>query len=75
MERLDFKLFLVKFWQMKEVALAGIGAGGKGSSDIAGARDAGAEVVGLCDVDAAMIKSGCQKISWLQRVYRLPKII
>ena len=35
----------------EKVNVAGIGAGGKGSSDIAGAAGAGANIVALCDVD------------------------
>ena len=49
------------FGANERVALAGIGAGGKGSSDIAGARDAGAEVVGLCDVDAGRLNQAVKK--------------
>ena len=43
------------------VALAGIGAGGKGSSDIAGAHAAGADVVGLCDVDKGRLNQAVKK--------------
>ena len=49
------------FGANERLALAGIGAGGKGSSDIAGARDAGAEVVGLCDVDAGRLNQAVKK--------------
>ena len=49
------------FGANERVALAGIGAGGKGSSDIAGARDAGAKVVGLCDVDAGRLNQAVKK--------------
>ena len=49
------------FGANERVALAGIGAGGKGSGDIAGARDAGAEVVGLCDVDAGRLNQAVKK--------------
>ena len=43
------------------VALAGIGAGGKGSSDIAGAHAAGADIVGLCDVDSGRLNQAVKK--------------
>ena len=33
------------------IAVAGIGAGGKGTADIAGSAAAGADIVALCDVD------------------------
>ena len=49
------------FGANERVALAGIGAGGKGSGDIAGASDAGAEVVGLCDVDAGRLNQAVKK--------------
>ena len=39
------------FGANERVAVAGIGSGGKGSSDIAGASGAGADIVALCDVD------------------------
>ena len=39
-------------WGANErVAVAGIGVGGKGSSDVSGVAGAGADVVALCDVD------------------------
>ncbi len=38
------------------VAVAGIGVGGKGSSDIKGTADAGADIVALCDVDENTLK-------------------
>jgi hypothetical protein len=34
-----------------KIRLAGIGVGGKGASDLAGAAACGVEIVGLCDVD------------------------
>ena len=43
------------------VALAGIGAGGKGSSDIASAHAAGADIVGLCDVDSGRLNQAVKK--------------
>ena len=43
------------------VALAGIGAGGKGSSDIASAHAAGADIVGLCDVDSGRLNQAGKK--------------
>ncbi|MFP6871903.1 MAG: Gfo/Idh/MocA family oxidoreductase [Verrucomicrobiales bacterium] len=39
------------FGANERVAVAGIGSGGKGASDIAGASGAGADIVALCDVD------------------------
>ena len=39
------------FGANERVAVAGIGSGGKGASDIAGANGAGADIVALCDVD------------------------
>ena len=33
------------------IAVAGIGAGGKGRADIAGSAAAGADIVAVCDVD------------------------
>ena len=43
------------------VALAGIGAGGKGSSDIASTHAAGADIVGLCDVDSGRLNQAVKK--------------
>jgi len=39
------------FGANERLAVAAIGAGGKGRADIAGARAAGADIVALCDVD------------------------
>ena len=39
------------FGANSRLAVAGIGAGGKGRADIAGAAKAGADIVALCDVD------------------------
>ncbi|MDP7048808.1 MAG: Gfo/Idh/MocA family oxidoreductase [Verrucomicrobiota bacterium] len=39
------------FGANSRLAVAGIGAGGKGRADISGAVDAGADIVALCDVD------------------------
>ena len=43
------------------VAVAGIGAGGKGASDIAGAQGAGADIVALCDVDTRRLEAATKK--------------
>jgi len=39
------------FGANNRIAVAGIGAGGKGTADIAGSAAAGADIVALCDVD------------------------
>ena len=39
------------FGANERIAVAGIGAGGKGRADIAGSAAAGADIVALCDVD------------------------
>ena len=39
------------FGANSRLAVAGIGAGGKGRSDIVGAAKAGCDIVALCDVD------------------------
>ena len=49
------------FGANERVAVAGIGAGGKGASDIAGANGAGADIVGLCDVDAGRLNGAVKK--------------
>ena len=49
------------FGANERVAVAGIGAGGKGASDIAGAKGAGADIVGLCDVDAGRLNNAVKK--------------
>ena len=43
------------------VYLGGIGAGGKGGSDIGGSADAGAKVVALCDVDESRAKKSRER--------------
>ncbi len=43
------------------VAVASIGVGGKGASDIAGAKGAGADIVGLCDVDSKRLGGALKK--------------
>ena len=49
------------FGANERVAVAGIGAGGKGASDIAGAEGAGADIVGLCDVDSNRLAAALKK--------------
>ena len=45
----------------ERVAVAGIGVGGKGASDIAGAKGAGADIVALCDVDSKRLATALKK--------------
>ena len=54
------------------VAIAGIGVGGKGASDIKGIADAGADIVALCDVDEGTLKksSALYPKAQLHRDYR-----
>ena len=49
------------FGANERVAVAGIGAGGKGASDIAGAQGAGADIVGLCDIDSKRLDGAVKK--------------
>ena len=49
------------FGANERVAVASIGAGGKGASDIAGAKGAGADIVGLCDVDSQRLAAAVKK--------------
>lgn len=49
------------FGANERVAVAGIGAGGKGASDIAGANGAGADIVGLCDIDRGRLDGALKK--------------
>jgi len=49
------------FGANERVAVAGIGAGGKGASDIAGARGAGADIVALCDIDSKRLAGAVKK--------------
>ncbi|MGI9241609.1 MAG: Gfo/Idh/MocA family protein [Verrucomicrobiales bacterium] len=49
------------FGANQRVAVASVGVGGKGASDIAGAKDAGADIVGLCDVDSNRLGAALKK--------------
>ena len=63
------------FGANERVAVAGIGSGGKGASDIAGASGAGADIVGLCDVDEGRAAGTFKKFPKAQRFKDFRKML
>ena len=63
-----FQVVPSRVWGANErINVAGIGAGGKGASDVAGAAKHGANIVALCDVDYKRASSTFKKFSKAKR--------